>query len=172
MITKIRTFFLNVLSWIVIPALVVYGYYYGNEASVSITLFYMWVMFAVTSFASLFLGLAMLFSDGDMILNEDAMKNPKKLKALLKWNKKLKGKWFSFTRFTGTVLYTGLSVVIAASGAIWTAFMFILTFVVMKYIIFGIIKALYEDVIPKVEKAVEDLRVGEMLDLVGKGESK
>ena len=172
MISKIRTFFLNVLNWIVIPILVVYGYYYGNEASVSITLFYMWIMFVITGLASLLLGLAMMFGDGDIILNEDAMKDPKKLKALLKWNKKLKGKWFSFTLFTGTVLYTVLSVVIAASGAIWTAFMFILTFVVMKYIIFGIVKALYEDVIPEVEKAAEDLRVEEILDMVGKGESK
>ena len=133
MIVKIKSFFLSLLNWIVIPALVVYGYYYGNEASVFIVLFYMWIMFFIMSIITVLIGIT-INNDG-ITLDKDTINDSKKLKAYMKWGKKLKGKWFSFKMSVSTFLYIGLSIVIAASGAIWTAFVFIIIFVVIKYIL-------------------------------------
>jgi len=168
----VKAFFTSIFSWVVIPALVVYGYYYGNEASQYIVIFYMWMIFVLQFFVGGFLILMLGLVGDEIDLNEDTLKDKKKIDAILKWNVKLKSKFHAFKMTISTILYFGLAILIASTGAVWTAFIFTLTFVVFKYIFMEIVKHLYEMIVPQVKAAAEKLQVDEILDIVGKGESK
>jgi len=168
----VKAFFTSIFSWVVIPALVVYGYYYGNEASQYIVIFYMWMIFVLQFFVGGFLILMIGLSDDLDLASNDTLKDKKKIKAILKWNDKLKSKFQRFKMTTSTILHFGLAFLIASTGAIWTAFIFTLSFVVFKYIFMEIVKHLYEKIIPQIKEAAEKLQVDEILDIVGKGETK
>ena len=157
-----KTFFLDLLNWVIFPAVVIYGYYYGNEACMSITILYLWIMFIFLFFINILLGLILL-ADTDLDL-----KDKKKLKAILKFNNKLKSKWFSFTTSVGFILYLGLAILIASTGSIWIAFMFILTFVVLKYVLLVVIKK----IILKIMAIIEEEYTEELLNIVRKGDKK
>ena len=168
----VKGFLSSLVHWIVAPTLIIYGYYYGIEASVYIVLFYMWIMFILQFFVGGFLILMLGLVGDEIDLNEDTLKDKKKIDAILKWNVKLKSKFHAFKMTISTILYFGLAILIASTGAVWTAFIFTLTFVVFKYIFMEIVKHLYEMIVPQVKAAAEKLQVDEILDIVGKGESK
>jgi len=167
-----KQFFNSVVAWLVVPAMVIYGYLYGNVTSVYLVLFYIWIIFALQVFVSICLIIVLVLADDDWIVDSDTLKNKKKIKAILKWNDKLKSSWYKLTTSASTILYLGLAVVIAASGAVGAAFLFTLTFVVFKYIFLETVKSLYERLSPQIKKAAEKLQMDEILDMVGKGESK
>ena len=163
----VQSVFTSILAWIVIPALIVYGYQYGNEASQYIAIFYMWIVFILQLVIGGFLVVMLALSD-DIDLNNDTLKDKKKIDAILKWNEKLKSKFQSFKMTVSTILYLGLAVLIASTGAIWTALIFTLAFVVFKYIFLEIVKQLYEKIVPQVIEAAVKLQTEELLDKVDK----
>ena len=158
-----KSLFSSLLGWVIIPAVVIYGYYFGNEACMSITIFYMWIVFILMFFTTIALGLALLadtealglalLADTDL---DTSIKDKKKLKAVLKWNDKLKSKWFNFTSSASSILYLGLAILIASIGNIWTAFMFTITFVLLKYVLLTIIKELHKKIVSKVKAIIEE----------------
>ena len=169
--SDVKSFLGSVLGWIVIPALVIYGYYYGSEAIEYIIIFYTLISFVLQLIIGGFLVAMMLFSD-DINLKEDTLKDKKKIDAILKWNGKLSSKFHSFKMTVGSILYLGLAILIASTGSIWAALMFTLTFIVFKYIFLEIVKQLYEMVVPRIKEAAEKLHTEEILDIVGKGETE
>jgi len=168
----IKTTLGNILGWLVIPAVVIYGYYYGNSACESITIFYMWIMFILELVITVVLLIVIGMLDGDTIFGSKDLKDKKKIESILKWDKKLNSKWYKFQTSMSSVLYTSLAVLIASTGSIWTAIVFGITFVFMKYIFLGLVKEIYKVIVPKVKKAADLLHTEELLDLVANGTNK
>jgi putative Mn2+ efflux pump MntP len=119
---NVKAFISSVVSWIVIPILIVYGYYLGNEPSQYIVIFYTWILFILQLFVGAFLVLMLVMAGDELEIKSDTLKDKKKIKAILKWNDKLSSKFHSFKMTTSTILHLGLAVLIASTGAIWTAY--------------------------------------------------
>jgi membrane protein implicated in regulation of membrane protease activity len=151
-LTLSKTLFSEIFRWIVVPGLVIYGFYFGSEAFAFITFFYTWVMFVLMLLFNIAF-IIIVYAELDVMDHfEDDVK---KAKEALKTNKKIRSNRFKFINGLATILYIGLAVLIASTGSVFMALVFLATFVISKFIILHLVKELLDKISSELEKIIE-----------------